>query len=313
MPRGIALNVLNNKSSNTMTCFGSFKFGLVFDAEQYARWENVTKKFTLNSANFSEYAKMLAIEPCTSPPVESFTKSAVEGNHIWLDPPHNKIFHMLSHYKDCKAKSPHNTSACIVVPRWSGGSSWRKLLQGMRLLHEYPSGTPLYFKHQAEGAPAPVPAEPYPIQIWYDPPVTIPMPRDLPGVEMTAWTIQDDGPRGRHKKSLGVIRDFSETEMKFSAVVNGVATTVYLDSCSVGANWITIEFAAKCGIQLRHTDPKTVELPGNKIADMARVCAPRLQMGVHGSTHVCYEIETLPGGVGMLLGTPWQSHFAVDL
>ena len=48
VPRDIALNVLNNKSSNTVTCFGSFQFGLVFDAEQYARWENVTKKFTLN-------------------------------------------------------------------------------------------------------------------------------------------------------------------------------------------------------------------------------------------------------------------------
>ena len=91
-------------------------------------------------------------------------------HHVLLTPVHNRIFHSLSKYLADKGQAPSETSAVILVPRWVGGSPWRKLMQGMRLLHEFPAQTPLFFKTDGNQPPRPVPPIPYPIQAWYDPP-----------------------------------------------------------------------------------------------------------------------------------------------
>ena len=57
---------------------------------------------------------------------------------MWMDIAPSKLFKALTVYKEQKALAPKTTSLVVVVPRWKGGSPWRKLMQGMRLLHEYP-------------------------------------------------------------------------------------------------------------------------------------------------------------------------------
>ena len=89
---------------------------------------------------------------------------------MWIDPPHNKLEKYLSHYVKGKKENPATTSAVIVVPRWLGGSPWRKHLIGMRLLKEYPAKTPLKYVYGGDKC-APVLAAVCnsALQVWYDP------------------------------------------------------------------------------------------------------------------------------------------------
>lgn len=53
--------------------------------------------------------------------------ATLAGKHVFLCPPVHVIGQYLSHYRNLKARSPHDTSACIMVPRWMG-MKWRSLL-----------------------------------------------------------------------------------------------------------------------------------------------------------------------------------------
>lgn len=139
---------------------------VVFDQEQLLLWQAVTgRTFSLNSSNCKEYAAACFVSPDASPLKKSFLHEDCAGHHVWLDPPENKLYVMLQHYVACKARCPESTSACILVPRWRGGSAWRKLLSGMRLLHEYPAMQPLYSRIDAEGHLVPLPGQGYPLRV----------------------------------------------------------------------------------------------------------------------------------------------------
>ena len=163
---------------------------VVFDAALVQHWQDVTGRlFTMDTYGCKEAHDVSFNASCASSdgvPKLSFTKTDCQGHHVWLDPAPNRVYHMLAHYKECKDRAPATTSAVIVVPRWNGGSAWRKQLSGMRLLQECPAGTPLYFEVASQGPGLVRPALTYPIQLWYDPPLVTPMPFDLPGTAVEA-------------------------------------------------------------------------------------------------------------------------------
>ena len=75
----------------------------------------------------------------------SFLEAGCAGKHIWINAPFADMPAYIEHYLACKAKDPHHTSACIVVPNSAG--HWRKSLAGMELLHEYGRGDCVFVAH----------------------------------------------------------------------------------------------------------------------------------------------------------------------
>ena len=94
---------------------------VVFDAALVQHWQGVTGRvFTLDTYSCKEAHDVSFNVSCASSsvvPKLSFTKIDCQGHHVWLDPAPNRVYNMLVHYKECKAKAPVTTSAVIVVPR----------------------------------------------------------------------------------------------------------------------------------------------------------------------------------------------------
>jgi hypothetical protein len=65
------------------------------------------------------------------------------GMNVWLHPPYTRAGEFIQHYLGCKDRDPANTSAMIVLPKWKG-QPWWPLIQGMRLIKEYPAGSRLF-------------------------------------------------------------------------------------------------------------------------------------------------------------------------
>ena len=59
----------------------------------------------------------------------------MSGKHAWLNAPFARVGRFLKHCLRCKYRTPHSTSACILVPATSD-AQWRKLLSGVRLLRK---------------------------------------------------------------------------------------------------------------------------------------------------------------------------------
>lgn len=57
--------------------------------------------------------------PVFHSPAKSFLCGDVCGERVWLSPPVARVDRVVKHYLKCKSGSPHNTSACIVVPAFT--------------------------------------------------------------------------------------------------------------------------------------------------------------------------------------------------
>jgi len=127
-----------------------------------------------------------------------FLSSKCAGLSVLLDPAPNRLWKVLTHWKAQRELNPHESEAVALVPRWNGGSPWRRELVGWQLLHEFPAGTVLYQeKTQSDVDAVDCEGKDYPVQAWYCPPDTLPdgFERVLPGASVQAWTQSDDGPR----------------------------------------------------------------------------------------------------------------------
>ena len=159
--------------------------------------------------------------PNFSSPAASFLEKDCSGMHVWINPPFKKLAVMLAHYAECKKLKPESTSACILVPRWRGGSSWRKHLQGMRLLTEYNVDAQVF----RGGKLGPFVSLGVPVEVWYDPPAQSDPCKF--GTETPAWVQADDAPRRRDRKLKLNAFGHKELTMRFEAKVGGSAAKVH--------------------------------------------------------------------------------------
>ena len=103
-------------------------------------------------------------------PAKSLLSSDVCGEHVRLCPPVARVERFVKHYLKCKSWSPHDVSACIVVPAFRS-AKWRRLLQDMRLLKQYAQGSMLVADAGHASSQVLRPA-PWDYKVYYDPPVT---------------------------------------------------------------------------------------------------------------------------------------------
>ena len=72
--------------------------------------------------------------------VDSLLDRDLRGEDLWLNPAFSKITQLLRHVRSAWQRSPHNTSATLLVPEWTTEPWWR-LLRGARIIARYPKGT----------------------------------------------------------------------------------------------------------------------------------------------------------------------------
>jgi hypothetical protein len=82
-----------------------------------------SRQFTLDACCNDNGSNALVSKFCSKS--NSFLETDVQGEHVWLNPPFNQLREFISHYLQCKAKSPHTTSACILVPKWRARPTYR--------------------------------------------------------------------------------------------------------------------------------------------------------------------------------------------
>ena len=161
-----------------------------------------------------------------SPSNSFFDTASLEHEHVWINPPFNLIEQAVKHYLTLKAKSPESTSACILVPHWPG-AKWGTLLQGMRVIQQYPVGFPLFKLDRPETKNNTTPTIPWPVDVFYDAPY-------LPhAVKMTKSPEQATA---------------ELPAMHFKAAVSGTPAVVALDSQATHC-FIDKQYACKAGIK----------------------------------------------------------------
>ena len=93
-----------------------------------------------------------------------------------------------NNYLECKSKQPTTTSGVFVVPGWPH-APWEPYLVNMKLVREYPRGTPLFSAPAGRGQRASVrrkvPPTRWPVLVYWDPPTS---EGDAPGTPATPAT-----------------------------------------------------------------------------------------------------------------------------
>ena len=148
-------------------------------------------------------------------PVKSFLSSDMCGKHVWLHPPCGRIVRFVKHYLKCKAKSPRDTSACVLVPAFPT-AKWRHLLTGMKLLRRFSKGSMLFAQAGLGGSVKALGPSPCNVEIWYDAPVADGQPESVPEMSLHV--------------AAGAVE---QLDMAFPGHVAGVPACVLVDS---GAN-----------------------------------------------------------------------------
>ena len=274
----------------------------------------VGKLFQLNT-NCNSFVK--SSSACSSVPSSSSSLNldkTYARHHVLLTPVYNKIWHCLSKYKDEKGKAPSTTSSVILVPRWVGGSPWRKLMQGMRLLQEFPANTPLFFQSRGHQPPILVPPAPFPIQAWYDPPAQE-KSNHLPGIPTQPWNISDDGPRIRFKPApvLHTLQSrHPALSMTFQASVSDIPARLLIDTGAQDC-FISQAFAAKAQLPVRTVRCLPVEMAAGATAEVLGKTSARLQFQSHASSPVFYVLRALPADYDLILGESWLKQHQATL
>ena len=221
-------------------------------------------------------------------PNKSFFEADIVGNHIWINAPFNLLHSVLNRYIKEKAKSPHTTSACFLVPKWP--SSWRPLLSGMKKLMEYPIGYPLFeLPSDLQKGLKPLRGIPWPVEIYYDPP----MPRAL----MKAASI-------------------TGCTMLFRGLANNRPVLVAADT-QASQNFINKAFVAEHSVPCTKTFQQ-VELADGSLVPAEGECRVYLRIpGKHPGTSFSRQVQCTVLDLGaefdLILGDSWMQQTKADL
>ncbi len=154
---------------------------------------------------------------------DSVLANDLSGLNVWANPPWHMIESLLLHYRLCKAKDPHNTSGCFVLPKWAVAKV-AHLLEGMQQVREYGAG---YFLFSAPHPTHPwrprhsLPGIPWPVCVFRDEPQTA---RSVNFVEQLTPSLPS---RGRDYGPLNVQADNS---FVVSGTIKGMPARILVDT-----------------------------------------------------------------------------------
>ena len=215
-------------------------------------------------------------------PSRNFLDTDVSGQRVWINPPYSLIRQFVQHYKQCKQKNPSNTSACFLLPKWSG--DWAAELTGMQLIREYPIGSVIFSAPTPTGARRVMGGIPWPVQVWYDPPAAKP-----------------------------------DMELKLTGLTHIYLASSYGFKCRLlidtGASHVFVsqDFVAKVGVRSSPATTTTVSLADGKDATISGQCHLRLKFGGILMSVTALVLPSLPEGVDVILGDAWQKQYSAEL
>lgn len=215
-------------------------------------------------------------------PVRSFLNHDCSGQHVWLNAPFARLSEFLQHYLQCKARQPHSTSACILVPSWYGkvAASWRPMLAGMSLLHTYRKGSVLFSAPTPTGQRKVLPAIPWDVQVWYDPPVA----GDL-SINAVSGPV-------------------SALAMSFTGTVHDAPCTVLVDSGAKGYAYVSAQYVQSLGLQVDEHNKFAYRVADDRSATTRGTCVFTLWFGSHAMSVKAHVIDMLPE-YDIILGDSW--------
>ena len=264
----------------------------MFDRSEFSKLQRmVGLKFTLDACSNADGSNALVPE-CFKSSQDSFLDYDCTGHTVWLNPPYADVTPFLRHYSECKARSPHNTSAVVVLPKWKGPHS--AYLKGMQVIKEYPKGTRLF-----SGPPGPSEKErqplgptPWPVQIFYDPPVAMPLSC---AVALEGSEAGQDPHAEYSESELDCVHiDARVAGANARGLVDSGATPTMLASRYCKANGVVI-----------NPSHQTVELADGKRMQVAGYCNVRVQIGQYKAVLKCWVAHLHPA-YDLILGRTWM-------
>jgi hypothetical protein len=235
------------------------------------------QKFTMDAcSNDSGDNAMCTVFAC---PSDSFLDKNVCGHTVWINPPFAKISQFVRHYLTCKARSPQNTSACILIPAWPG--KHRRLLQGMELMHRYERGHVLFSAPRTDGSRSVMPGIPWPVEIWHDP-----AGRVVP-VALNAATAEQP------------------LLFRYAARAAGRKATVLLDSGATH-NFVSAAYAHASGLHVAPpTAAYTVRLASGETVALQGQCTFKVTVMEYSGTVTALVMPEMMPDTDLILGDEW--------
>ena len=256
-----------------------------FEALQSA----IGRAFTLDACCNEDGSNSLVSGAFCSP-AKSFLEFDCAGQTVWLNPPFDRADDFLQWYNHCKAKSPHNTSAVILLPKWFK-PKWTGLLAGKQLLREYPKGYCLFeappLDSAQTGGRQRMPGIPWPVQTWYCPPATVPPTSSADGATDSTAANTDGG----------------RMLMAFTGKVNGAMARIDVDSFA-GGPIVDVQFLRRSGTAVPRADGHTVQLADKTMLPTRGTVRVLVQLGSYRARVTCTIVD-LNGAHDLILGDTW--------
>ncbi len=121
------------------------------------------RAFTLDGCASNNGDDALCPLYCTPDNFQQYDK---RGHHTWLNPPYCNASALLQSYVQAKQLDPHNTSACIMLPKWRN-PPWTADVAHMQAMHTFGVGQTLYMHPAHERAD--MHTNRWPVVVYHDP------------------------------------------------------------------------------------------------------------------------------------------------
>lgn len=234
-------------------------------------------------------------------PSNSFLQSNCAHHQVFMNPPFSQLKAFIEHYQTCKKQSPHDTSACIVVPLWPSADFY-PLLQNMQLIKEYRRGTPLFTQPQGKttsGKRRTMPGIPWNVQVYWDPPVPVHQ-RCIKLAKQQQLNF---------KPLHGVPHD---TAFTFDGQLSGGPVTILIDTGAT-ASFVNADTARRLGLTLQPDATQEIILGTGQSVRSFGKCRATLRLQSYQAP-VSFTVLQLDPAIDVVLGTDWltQHHAYMD-
>lgn len=292
-----------------------------FNSLEFAKYVEQYGTFTVDACATTESAQ--AEKFYTS--LKSFLEADVSGETVWLNVPFRQTGQYLRHYLECKARSPEETSAVLVVPKWTT-AWWWKLTSGMRVVKEYSAGTSVFtIGSRGQGGLTEMKPPQWDTVVFYDPPIVTVKPKPWEDVEAD----QHDSPVVAAEDQKHVVDNHvndhvvdhatvenaglqatSNTVIRLKAKCRGEALTVLVDS-GASDDFIDVDVVERLCLPTLDVPGRSVKLGNGAFEDASRV-VPGLSYRIRHFKDRCPFTVTKLGSDDLILGKPFLTRFNPD-
>ena len=191
------------------------------------------------------------------------------GHTSLVHVPSDQLKNALKHYRKCKALSPHNTSACVLVPS-EQKSALRSLLQGMQCVTELGVG----FHLSSSSSQGPLLA---PVQVWFD--------------------STSNGALRPCVSKLSV----EALDNMFSGVFAGAPVRIMIDT-GASHDFAHPELIKRLGLAVAKSQHATAQLADGSAAPIFGVARSKLVLGSFSADISVLQLSAMPVNTDLIIG-----------